>query len=72
MKVAVDTERFEAAGLGYAAEGALATFTLPANPEFPDKPRQTVSVRLEGDRLLFFPDRSSSHKAVLRLLGEAA
>lgn len=70
MKIDADGQRFEDSGMGYEAGERAAVITLPADPVEPLRPRRTVSVKLADGKLEFFPERSSSQKRVLQLLGE--
>jgi hypothetical protein len=57
-----DEDEFAAAGLEWRREGDRAFFTTPPTP--PDE----VMVRLDGETLLFVPERSAGHRRVLAQL----
>jgi hypothetical protein len=66
MRIAADDARFVDA-LAYELEGAVAYFTTGEHrPGLPCK----VGVKIDGGSLVFFPERSAAHRAILRAIGE--
>lgn len=69
MTVAINIDAFAAAGLTYNSGNPVATFSFPDTS--PLYPSAEVRVKADDTNLYFFPERSSSQKAVLAILGLA-
>jgi hypothetical protein len=61
-QVQIDPAAFRKAGVSYTRDGEVAVIRI-GKPDI-----QVARIRVIGDQLQFFPERSAAHKAVLLAL----
>lgn len=67
--VSIDVQGFEDKGLVYRQDDD-ASLGFFKTGEQPNGKTIEVSVKIDGSTLVFFPDRSASHRDILKALGE--